>query len=151
MPICMSAKEEIKKHIFCRNQLHFSKAKDTPWNKSPLCCIGWHNNCNVFQCNNETIELPPFTLTETSDILNILREETHETHKQWSSNVTFEEFVNGIKHWKEKTSMSPSGQHLGSAKCSLLPIKTEQVKFQPMNACPGMENQQNNRALKHCN
>ena len=56
---------------------------------------------------------------ETQQILEILREAHSAPSPGWSEVVSFEAFIQGLLKWRESTSTSPSGRHLGLYKTLL--------------------------------
>jgi hypothetical protein len=76
--------------------------------------IGSKNGYNVFlDAEGNQICLPDTSFIETATAVDILRERQQDPSRPWSEVVSFDEFVYGLLHWKEKTSTSPSGRHLG--------------------------------------
>jgi hypothetical protein len=49
----------------------------------------------------------------------LLKEKQRDPGLLWSETVSFDEFVAGFLHWRENTSTSPSGRHLG-VYCALI-------------------------------
>jgi hypothetical protein len=112
----VDTRKELETAILARNQAHFAQAKTdrTPWTERPLSLIGTSNNFSLYQDpTGHNIELPADTFPETSLVLQILKDEAAANHPGWSSQVSFQDFISGILHWKESTSTSPSGRHLG--------------------------------------
>jgi hypothetical protein len=59
------------------------------------------------------MNLPPGTFTETITVLEILRAAFQDPIPGICSTLSFEDFVSALLHWKEATTTSPSGRHLG--------------------------------------
>ena len=112
--VTIDSKQELEKAILNRNKKHCAQAKHTPWNTFPLNQIGSSNNYNPFvNANKEEIQLPPKSFIETKLILELLRDEDKLRYPKWSPKISFDDFISGFIHWKEKTSTSPSNRHLG--------------------------------------
>jgi hypothetical protein len=100
--------------IIARNKTHFAQADGTPFTRSPLAYIGSANGYNVFaDAGGREIRLPDSSFVETNTVLDLLGERQQDISQPWSEMVSFDEFISGLLHWKEKTSTSPSGRHLG--------------------------------------
>ena len=116
----LSSRQALETAILKRNQKHFAQAQDTPWQRQPLASISSATNFNLYtDAHGNHIELPPGTFIETATVLAVLKEEAAKPHPKWSSDVAFEVFISGLLHWKESTSTSPSGRHLGIYKSLL--------------------------------
>jgi hypothetical protein len=59
------------------------------------------------------ITLPDTAFLETKSVLDILQQRLHDPTPKWSDEITFEQFISASLHWREKTSTSSSGHHLG--------------------------------------
>jgi hypothetical protein len=58
--------------------------------------------------------LPPPAFPESALVIDILKERAEARIPAWSDIVDFEEdFIPALLHWRERTSTSPSGRHLG--------------------------------------
>jgi hypothetical protein len=116
----ISSRQALETAILERNQKHFAQAQDTPWQRSPLASISSNTDFNLYtDADGNRIELPHGTFLETTTVLEVLKEEAAKNHPKWSSDVAFEVFISGLLHWKESTSTSPSGRHLGIYKSLL--------------------------------
>jgi hypothetical protein len=112
----VDTRKELEAAILVRNKVHFAQAHtdQTPWTHRPLTLISTHNHFNLYEdANGNDIELPADSSVETLLVVQILKEETADAHPGWSNQVSFQDVILGILHWKESTSTSPSGQHLG--------------------------------------
>lgn len=112
MTTTVDTKLELEKDIPCRNQRHFRQAQHRPWYQPPLYHINSDNNFNLDSVTNNNLK-ECSSLTETRMVLAILQDEFSKNHPKWIPFITFEDFISGILHWKEKTTTSPSGRHLG--------------------------------------
>ena len=79
--------------------------------------------------NDKPIQLSPNTYVETKTILDILREEDQKQHAKWNDVITFDDFIYGLTKWKEETSTSPSGRHLGVYKALITTHKNKSREF----------------------
>ena len=57
--------------------------------------------------------LPPGTFQETKEVIDILKELQALHLPKWNHQISFEEWLDGFKKWKETTSSSLSGRHIG--------------------------------------
>ena len=62
-------------------------------------------------------------------MLEIIQQEYKQQHTKWKATITFKEFIQGLRKWKEETSTSPSGQHLGIYKALLTAHKDYNLEF----------------------
>jgi hypothetical protein len=112
--LTVDTKRELEAATIARNKTHFAQATDTPWTQSPLKHIGSHNGFNVFQNDDgNDIVLPESAFLETQTDLAILRERLDDPTPKWSPDISFDKFISALLHWRESTSTSPSGRHLG--------------------------------------
>jgi hypothetical protein len=115
----------IETELISRNILHFGQAKDTAFASHLLESLLGYEGTNVIAQNlifnqewpEEFNELPKYV----KEILQKLSD--GQQVKPIPDNITFDKFCNGFKVWKERTTTSPSGRHLGHYKLLLrLPI-----------------------------
>ena len=111
--------EEITEYLLARNQLHFGQAAGTPFTVPPL------NVLVDFSASTKTSELilkGNYDNTELADITRLLL--THLKCKVpldlLPQSITEADMQKKFSLWKESTSTSPSGRHLGHYR-SLLP------------------------------
>jgi hypothetical protein len=72
------------------------------------------------------VKMPVDTFLETVTVLDLLKRPLPGAAKATiSSRITLQDFTSAIKAWKERTSTSPSGRHLGHYK---LLVKTYEDK-----------------------
>ena len=112
----IDAPEEVKTYLQCRNKLHFGQAHGSPPTVPPLShVLDW-------KAQSSTVEMVlegDFDSDELSDLETILL--THCKKEDDFSfdeppSITLKEWKKKIFHWKESTTTSPSGVHLGHAK-----------------------------------
>jgi hypothetical protein len=107
--------------IIERNKIHFSQADGTPFTVSPLTDIlgryGTNQNADEILAGTyplETIELPK---KGKEAVMKILEKLGENCSKDGVDNyLTVEDYKNGYNRWRETTSTSPSGLHLGHEK-----------------------------------
>jgi hypothetical protein len=97
------------------NRRHFGQAHGTPFTQAPLAEL------QNWQADTETAELilqGSCTNAELDDVTQLLLKHCEATTKINTINtvLTMEEFTGKIKVWREGTSTSPSGRHLGHYK-----------------------------------
>jgi hypothetical protein len=107
-----------------KNITHFSQAKKTPCVEGELQRILTQNGVSkIFQQALQG-KIPKNTEQRTHDILTELKQ----VRREMSDFIPFDAMVNGFLKWKEKTSTSPSGKHLGIYKTL---IKVMNGKYEP--------------------
>lgn len=60
--------------------------------------------------------IPQGTFIETQTILDILQEEYTKANPKFDQDITFDDFISRLLHWRESTTTFPSGRHLGVCK-----------------------------------
>jgi hypothetical protein len=110
--------KEIEGSLLDRGVDHFGQAKNTPFAKGCLARImgykGTNKNVeNLIKKQQKTVELnnQPHYVQQIIDKLS-----DGNNLPTIDSGITYEEFIAGINKWKESTSTSPSGRHLGHYK-----------------------------------
>jgi hypothetical protein len=111
----VDTRAELEAAIIDRNKRHFSQASNTPFAQPPLHCIGSDNKFNIYEdAAGSKILLPPPAFPETQLVMAVLQERAEQRKPSWPAIVDFEEdFIPALLHWRERTSTSPSGRHLG--------------------------------------
>jgi hypothetical protein len=110
--------DEIVYYLLTRNRLHFGQAKGTPFTQPQFTQkLDW-------AASTETAELileGDFDSSELSDIQSLLLKHCARKHTDsLPLEITEAEFISKFKLWKENTSTSPSGLHLGHYKALVL-------------------------------
>ena len=110
---------EIVSNLQRRNRLHFGQAHGTPFTVSPLKkrlgFSGYSEHAdNISQRGSEDYPSLDENVKLLLDHLKLLMEEMAD-HPSYPT-ITDEEFVGKLKVWKETTTTSPSGAHLGHHK-----------------------------------
>jgi hypothetical protein len=105
--------ERLKECLLQRNMTHFGQAHGTPFTTQPLNKLDWNSTSleaesildGVFPTEFESTN--PFAKEILRHIANRKQLPAIDTY------LSPEEVANGFKRWKESTSTSPSGCHLG--------------------------------------
>jgi hypothetical protein len=110
----IETRAELETRILQRNKRHFAQAQGTPYTTAPLNTMTPDNALNdYFDENGAPMELPAGTFAETTTVMQILQDEELTNPPPSIRIVPFDNFVNALLHWNERTSTSPSGRHLG--------------------------------------
>lgn len=109
---------EVLEHLQTRNRRHFGQARNTPFTQPPL--------SDDFGYCADTIEAQALleglydVAQVNSPAVCLFLEHLHQVQslvdQNMSPTITEEEFRSKLKVWRESTSTSPSGQHLGHYK-----------------------------------
>jgi hypothetical protein len=124
----ISEPDEIYRLILDRNFQHFGQANGTPFTVAPLKdWLGKAGETEIGQAITKgelkpTLEHPQFP--ETQVVLDLLQP-FDPPATTISAQVTSSNFKNFFTKWKETTSTSPSGKHLGHYKALLSPALLE--------------------------
>jgi predicted transcriptional regulator len=122
-PIQVTEDSEIIRHLTIRNKAHFSQAQGTPCTTPEVeTILGKYGETTV---ENNT------TTNTTSATRQLIHQLTRDRLPQISTHITEEEIKNGFSKWKEKTSTSPSGRHLGTYKALLAPLPSTETFQDP--------------------
>jgi hypothetical protein len=102
--------------IIERNKKHFSQAHGTPFTVEPLVnWAGWHGTSDsATEILNGN--LPPDVLAQTTEAAGDIMKSYQQDIADPDSipiRISTDDLRHGIKSWKETTSTSPSGRHLG--------------------------------------
>ena len=109
---------EVLAHLQVRNRRHFGQARETPFTSPPL--------SDDFGYCADTLEAQAL-LEGTYDpkhiddpsvllLLNHMQQIQYLVDQNMAATITVDEFKGKLKVWRESTSTSPSGQHLGHYK-----------------------------------
>jgi hypothetical protein len=117
-------KEEVENVLHSRNVVHFAQAKNTPCASGEIARVLEENGVNTAASdilNNKIVE----NISEqTREMFNELKQKRNEM----SNYLPFVDMVNGFHRWKEATTTSPSGKHLGIYKTLTKIIKKQEKK-----------------------
>lgn len=124
-----------------RNITHFGQAQGTQFTTDPLLSRFGYDGMSFHGTElGQSGIIPPgieSITPATRDVVEGVSEPAFR-HPIHTDLLTFETFVSAIKKWKESTSTSPSGRHLGHYK-SLLAIDSKSCKYTKENPDPGPE------------
>jgi hypothetical protein len=116
----VDTKDELELRILARNKLHFAQAEGTPFTVAPLKDLTPDDALESFsEPDGARLRLPAGTFAETHSVMSILKDAFLDRPPLISPTISFDDFVNSLLHWDEKTSTSPSGRHLGLYKSIL--------------------------------
>jgi hypothetical protein len=133
--------QEILDRLLTRNISHFGQAQGTPFTTNPLLSRFGYDGMSIHGTKLSQSGTIPSCIenisTATRDVIERIssQESRHPIH---SDLLPYESFVSTIKKWKEATSISPSGRHLGHYK-SLLAIDSKSSSYNEANPDPGPE------------
>jgi len=115
---------EIETKLLERIRAHYGQAPETPFASSPLSDLIGHSGTTDYATSvlEGTCALDEYP-EEIRAIFTELRRD--EAIPLIPSEINFDDFVNALKKWPERTSTSPSGRHLGHYKSLLLPIPAD--------------------------
>lgn len=116
----VSGKQDLEEAILQRNQRHFSQAEGTPFASDHLRQhfgrLGTNFTCQ--QILDKQFDTHTLSATEaTKSLLNNLQRYHPKNHI--SDHISADDLRQGYKVWRESTSTSPSGRHLGLDKAFL--------------------------------
>ncbi len=108
---------EVEKNIIGQSKLHFQQARRTPFTLPPLNQIDSAEHPVAQEILQSGLPESWSTVTpvgwndETSHFVDGLQ--LQDKVPAIDATISMEDFVSGIKRWKERTTTSPSGRHLG--------------------------------------
>lgn len=110
--------------MFERNREHQRQAAGTPFTKEMLEAIPFTADSEIAEkvLDGEDIKGPTW---EATQILKYCRRKVEEDDEE----IKVEEIRNGFRRWDKRTSMSPSGLHLGVCKSFTNMIEQEEEKM----------------------
>jgi hypothetical protein len=108
--------------IIQSNKRHFAQANSTPFTQPPFSLVGSQNEFSLYNTADSTqLVAPADSFPETTTVLEILKQRREQQRSSWSAKLNFDDFISALLHWKESTSTSPSGWHLGIYKRLVTP------------------------------
>jgi hypothetical protein len=112
--------DSVKKYIMSRNINHFGQAHGSPFTQPPLDSISW--------AADDKIAIPNDIITDDAYVHDLLRELTKSKHlPEIDTYMSTEDVARGFKRWKESTSTSPSGCHLGLRRLPAIPFNSKEL------------------------
>jgi len=110
----IDAPSEVVEHLRARNRSHFGQAQGTPFTVPPL---SQEIDFTASTMTTEMIldgEYSAMDMSETTQLLiKHMRRSEFVNHTKSISTISDKEFCSKLKLWKESTTTSPSGLHLG--------------------------------------
>lgn len=128
--------------MFSRNIQHFGQAAGTPFTTPPL--VNQFGYCGMTYHGEQLIQEGQYSINPDSvsrPTLDVVLDRLSDTTKRqpiYQDLINFDSFRGAIKKWRESTSTSPSGRHLGHYK-SLLSIDSHASKYTEEAPDPGDE------------
>jgi len=117
---------EIHQALLTRNHQHFQQAHGTPFTVSPLSHDLSYNGVDGSQTSSilagtyDSTTLDGATQTILKQISHI--NSLNLKHPQLTPQISKAQYVSKLKVWKESTTTSPSGVHLGHYKANITPL-----------------------------
>jgi hypothetical protein len=103
-----------------RNKIHFKQAHGTPFTIHPLAITIGDNGCTKTATTILDGKYLPFSIHPAArSILN----ECARVREPSTSTFPLHDMIKGLSHWREATSTSPSGKHLGFYKSLIIATK----------------------------
>jgi hypothetical protein len=114
--VAYTDKTDVECETQARNQQHLNQAAGSPFTIFPLSDVGvTATNFKTSHLPDGTpLQMPADTFRETETVLDLLqRPLPGAAQAHISPNISLHDFTSAIRAWKERTSTSPSGRHLG--------------------------------------
>jgi hypothetical protein len=118
---------ELRKLVMLRNITHFGQAHGTPFTLPPLNQINWSASDNI---STQLIngQLSPELASGNTYVDKVLcAMASMETLPEIDTYISSDEVARGFKRWKETTSTSPSGCHLGLRRIPAIPFQDQEL------------------------
>jgi hypothetical protein len=130
--VAYADKNDVERETMARNEKQFNEAAGSPFTIFPLSEVGV--TATKFKTarlpDGTRLKMPADAFLETETILDLLqRPKPGAKPAKISSRISLDDFTSAIKAWKEPTSTSPSGPHLGH--CKLLVKVLEDTHANP--------------------
>jgi hypothetical protein len=123
--------QHLQDFLVKRNTVHFSQAHGTPFTMPPLNKLGW-NSCSDEAEQLLSGQIPPELQTSNPYVMDILHYIAQRTQlPEINTYLSPEDVAQGFWKWKETTSTSPSGCHLGLRRIPAIPtmeVETEKIR-----------------------
>jgi hypothetical protein len=114
----------VQQYIQRRNIIHFGQAKGTPFTEPPISDINWQANSIPA---NEILNgvIPMSFISENPYVEKILKYMANRANlPEIDTHITPEQVCRGLRRWRENTSTSPSGYHLGLRRIATYPAES---------------------------
>jgi hypothetical protein len=119
--------DSVKIYIMSRNINHFGQAHGSPFTQPPLNSISWAADDKIAETLLQG-EIPNDIITDDAYVHDLLRELTKSKHlPEIDTYMSTEDVARGFKRWKESTSTSPSGCHLGLRRLPAIPFNSKEL------------------------
>jgi hypothetical protein len=110
-----------------RNINHFGQAHGSPFTKPPLSAISWTADDSIAKALLLG-QIPEEIKSNDIYVQDVLEEITASTHlPEIDTYILTEDVARGFKSWKEYTSTSPSGCHLGLRRLMAFPLQDKEL------------------------
>jgi hypothetical protein len=120
--------QRLEQFLIKRNTVHFGQAHGTPFTIAPLNKLDW----NASSSEAESLlngQIPTVLQNKNPFAMDILRHIAHrEQLPEIDTYLSPDEIAQGFHRWKETTSTSPSGCHLGLRRIPAIPTADEETK-----------------------
>jgi hypothetical protein len=118
----------VQQYIQRRNILHFGQAQGTPFTEPPISDINWQaNSIPAKEILNGVI--PMSFLSENPYVEKILKYMANRANlPEIDTHITPEQVCRGLRCWRENTSTSPSGYHLGLRRIVTYPVESAEIE-----------------------
>jgi hypothetical protein len=120
--------DKLKKLLMLRNITHFGQAHGTPFTLPPLNQINWSASDNT---STQLIngQVPSERLSGNTYVDNVIQATmaAMETLPEIDTYISSDEVARDFKRWKESTSTSPSGCHLGLRRIPAIPFQDQEL------------------------
>jgi hypothetical protein len=114
--------DELKKLLMLQNINHFGQAHGTPFTRPPLNDINWAATDNTSEALING-QVPHEILSGNTYVDKVLQSmAAMENLPEIDTYISSDEVARGFKKWKEATSTSPSGCHLGLRRIPAIPF-----------------------------
>jgi len=115
----------IEEFLLARNKTHFGQAHGTPFTTKPLDAIGAAADTAISEAILQG-NIPNTLTSVDPSALDILNKIADRIPAPFTPSFTTDDIRKGFRKWRESTSTSPSGLHLGLWKAMTHPPATEQ-------------------------
>jgi hypothetical protein len=137
---------EVEYYLMLRNRLHFGQAQGTPFTTAPLQeDIDWAATSVSTEQLLQGTYVSTTPIPHCNDLLRACRAKTE--LDKISDDMTMQEFRGKVKVWRENTTTSPSGRHLGRYKALFRDVHIKQDEDMSDDAVPFATKQEQLAAL----
>jgi hypothetical protein len=120
--------QKLQDFLIQRNMVHFSQAHGTPFTMEPLNKLDW-NACSLESENLLQGQISPEITSPNRFVMEILRSIAEKTQlPEIDTYLSPDKVAHGFCQWKEATSTSPSGCHLGLRRILAVPNLDDELE-----------------------